>query len=296
MAQRSQKKKEKERKKKTLNLLPLKDWSQRKWIKQQKRHLRSRASHGRPTEKKRSGQWFQPETTIVSNLEERERWRESEGGVGGGGGGEERQWVREVGKKCEKERRQIDASTHRGVDANQNTLDLFLHLPSSPPPVQFLPPPPPPPTRAFGFHMCSGSGKREASWGNQRCKCFVQRLGNSCFHYVEHWAFWLPSVGLIRSRWMERQEMISSILARLSHLSWKLALKHKILFIYFLKLACPLENADKSLSVACVQFPLQLCFWSYCTFFFILFKEMMQTASIFRTVCSFLQLWVAFNF
>lgn len=36
--------------------------------------------------------------------------------------------------------------------------------------------------------------------------------------------------------------------------------KHKILFINFLKPACPLENADKSLSVACVQFPLQLCF------------------------------------
>lgn len=68
------------KKKKTLNLLPLNEWFRWKWIKQQRRHLHSRASHGPPTEKKRSVQWFQSEKTIVSNLGEggRERKRERE--------------------------------------------------------------------------------------------------------------------------------------------------------------------------------------------------------------------------
>lgn len=106
---------EEEKKKKTLNLLPLKEWSQWKWIKQQRRHLHSRASHGPPTEKKGSVQWFQSGKTIVSNLEEREREVEKVGG-------KEREWVREMEMKGERERENADSCIHTpGAHANQNT-------------------------------------------------------------------------------------------------------------------------------------------------------------------------------
>lgn len=113
--------------------------------------------------RKRSVQWFQSEKTIVSNLE-REREVEK---VRGKRERERERW----------ERTQIHASTHP-AHSQIKTLRIFSCISPPPPPVQ-LPPPPPNPCLRVLLVMCSGSGKREAGWGNQRCKCFVQRLGNN---------------------------------------------------------------------------------------------------------------------
>lgn len=152
----------------------------------------------------------------------------------------ERVWLFQSGGQKTAEQQQPQRGRRERVDGEERWGSWFEHphmhcthkskhlgsllaspllLPSPHPPHPPIPPTPPPsPCRQVLLVMCSDSGKREVGWGIHHCKCFVRQSGNSCFHYVQHWASWpLLRIWSRADGWRDSGETLSSSLLAHPH-------------------------------------------------------------------------------